>query len=241
MEPDREGGRLRAEKELQLTLDFPIETRLGPEDFLPAPANEAALNLVLLWPDWPDRIVTLVGPAGCGKSHLAEIWATRAGAQRIDPRALPSVAELAQKIPPALVIDDAEYVTDETALFHLLNFVIEHRLSLLMTRQRAPLPGEVLLPDLLSRLRRAPAIEIGSPDEPLVLAVLEKLCRDRQLIVDEQTLAFVALRLERSLDAARSFVLALDQAALAQGRAATRALATEVLTRMNGDATEIEP
>ena len=47
---------MRAEDEAQLTLDFPIKTRLGPDDFLPAPANEAALALIRRWPaDWPKR------------------------------------------------------------------------------------------------------------------------------------------------------------------------------------------
>jgi chromosomal replication initiation ATPase DnaA len=231
---------MRPNEEEQLPLDFPVDTRLGPDDFLPAPANEAALALVSRWPDWPDRIVSLVGPAGSGKSHLAAIWASRAGARKIDPLALPSLATLTKTVPTALLIDDADRVVDEKGLFHLLNFVIEHRLSLLMTRQRPPLPAEVALPDLLSRLRRAPAIEIGSPDEKLVIAVLEKLCRDRQLSVDASTLSYVGLRLERSLDAARAFVVALDRAALSQGRAATRALAADVLARFNGDAQEIE-
>jgi len=233
-------AKMRATDEEQLPLDFPVETRLCPDAFLSAPANEAALALVLRWPDWPDRIVSLVGPAGCGKSHLAAIWASRAGAKRIDPLALPSLAILTETVPTALLIDDADRVVDETALFHLLNFVIEHRLSLLMTRQRQPFPGEIVLPDLLSRLRRAPAIEIGPPDESLVLAVLEKLCRDRQLSVDAPTLSYVALRLERSLDAARAFVAALDRAALSQGRAATRALAADVLARLSDDAPEPE-
>lgn len=231
---------MRADDEEQLTLDFPIDTRFGPDDFLPAPANEAALALVTRWPDWPDRIVSLIGPAGSGKSHLATIWASRAGARKIDPRCLPTLSMLSETVPTALLIDDADRVLDETGLFHLLNFVIEHRLSLLMTRQRAPLPGEVALPDLLSRLRRAPSIEIGPPDEDLVLAVLEKLCRDRQLSVDRSTLSYVALRLERSLDAARAFVAALDRAALAQGRAATRALAADVLAKLNGEGPEVE-
>lgn len=224
----------------QLPLDFPVETRFGSDDFLSAPANEAALALVRAWPDWPDRIVSLVGPAGSGKSHLAAIWVARAGARVINPLSLPSPAALAATPPGAMLIDDADRVIDETALFHLMNFVIEHRLSLLMTRQRAPLPGEVALPDLLSRLRRAPAIEIGAPDDALVRAVLEKLCRDRQLSVDEPTLAYAALRLERSLDAARAFVTALDRTALAQGRAVTRALAAEVMAQSHGDEAEPE-
>ena len=230
----------RTERVEQLPLDFPVETRFGADDFLPALANEAALALVRAWPDWPDRIVMLVGPAGSGKSHLAAIWAARAGARVLDPLSLPSPATLAAMTPGPMLIDDADRVVDETALFHLLNFVIEHRLSLLMTRQRAPLPGEVALPDLLSRLRRAPAIEIGAPDEALVRAVLEKLCRDRQLSVDEPALAYATLRLERSLEAARAFVTALDRAAMAQGRAVTRALAAEVMARYGGEEAEPE-
>ena len=50
----------------QLPLDFPVETRFGADDFLPASSNEAALALVRAWPDWPDRFVMLVGPAGSG-------------------------------------------------------------------------------------------------------------------------------------------------------------------------------
>ena len=33
------------------------------------------LTLIERWPDWPDRIVVLIGPEGSGKSHLAAIWA----------------------------------------------------------------------------------------------------------------------------------------------------------------------
>jgi chromosomal replication initiation ATPase DnaA len=72
-------------------------------------------------------------------------------------------------------------------------------------------------------------VEIGAPDDDLMRAVLDKLFRDRQLIVEAPALAYAALRLERSLDAARAFVAALDREALARGRPATRALAAEVL------------
>jgi chromosomal replication initiation ATPase DnaA len=65
-------------------------------------------------------------------------------------------------------------------------------------------------------------------------AVLEKLFRDRQLLVEPPALAYAALRLERSLDAARAFVAALDRAALAQRRPVTRALAAQVMEAFSG-------
>ena len=66
-------------------------------------------------------------------------------------------------------------------------------------------------------------------------AVLAKLFLDRQLIVEAPTLDYVSLRLDRSLDAVRGFVAALDREAMAQGRPITRALAAEVMARCYPD------
>jgi len=213
----------------QLPLDLPLRPRLGREDFLAAASNEAALTLVERWPDWPDRVLTLIGPPGSGKSHLLTIFAERSKAMRAEGGALPSLAALVAASPGAIAIDDLDHVRDETALFHLLNFAVEHRAFVLMTAQKRPAAPEFRLPDLLSRLRRAPVVEIGLPDDDLVRAVLEKLFRDRQLVVEPPALAYAALRLERSLDAARLFVAALDREALIQQRRVTRALAAQVM------------
>ena len=219
----------------QLPLDLPATPRFGRDEFLPAASNRAALEMIDRWPDWPDRALTLIGPRGAGKSHLCAIWAARAGARAVAPDALPTLDRLAAETPRAILIDDVDRALDETALFHLLNFVTESGAFLLMSATRAPLAADVRLPDLLSRLRRAPAVEIGAPDEELMRAVLVKLFADRQLIVEPPALAFAALRLERSLDAARSFVAALDREALARGRPVTRALAAKVMEKFIKD------
>ncbi len=219
----------------QLPLDLPTTPRFGREEFLPAPSNRAALDMIERWPDWPDRVLTLIGPRGAGKSHLCAIWAARAGARAVAPDALPTLDQLAEAAARAIVIDDVDRASDETALFHLVNLASESGAFLLMSAARAPRAEDVRLPDLLSRLRRAPSVEIGAPDEELVRAVLVKLFADRQLIVEPPALAFAALRLERSLDAARAFVAALDREALAQGRPVTRALAAKVMEKFIKD------
>jgi DNA replication protein DnaC len=65
----------------QLTLDLPIETRFGREDFLVSPSNADAFETFEGWPAWPDRVLLLLGPTGAGKSHLGAIWAARATQQ----------------------------------------------------------------------------------------------------------------------------------------------------------------
>lgn len=225
---ERESGR-------QLPLDLPITPRFGREEFLPAASNRAALEMIDRWPDWPDRVLALIGPPGAGKSHLCAIWAARAGALVVAPDAPLALESLVAQAPRAILLDDVDRFADETALFHLLNFVGESGAFLLMSAARAPRPEEVRLPDLLSRLRRAPAVEIGAPDEELMRAVLVKLFADRQLLVEPPALTFAAARLERSLDAARAFVAALDREALAQGRPVTRALTAKVIEKFNQD------
>ncbi|MBI1869004.1 MAG: hypothetical protein HYS06_12055 [Methylocystis sp.] len=215
----------------QLPLELPTEPRYGPDDFLVSPSNRAAFEMVGRWPDWPDLSLLLLGPPGAGKSHLCAIWAGRANALVARPENIPTLPELSKSAPKALLLDGVDAARDETALFHFLNFASESGASLLMSARRPPSQSDVTLPDLLSRLRRAPIVEIGAPDDDLMRAVLEKLFRDRQLVVDTPLIDYVALRLERSLDAARAFVRLLDREALARGRGVTRVLAGEVLEK----------
>jgi chromosomal replication initiation ATPase DnaA len=56
-----------------------------------------------------------------------------------------------------------------------------------------------------------------------------KLFSDRQLSVDPTLVGYIAPRLERSLEAARAIVAALDREALARGKRVTRAMAAAFL------------
>jgi DnaA regulatory inactivator Hda len=218
----------------QIPLELPVRARHGLEEFLPSPANAAALQSVLQWPDWPAQTMLLLGPPGSGKTHLLAIWTKMANAFEISPAGIPAPGTLEGER-RAFALDNVDAVKDDTALFHFLNYVSESGGSLLMTARLAPDARRIRLPDLLSRLRRAPALEIGAPDDELIGAVLEKLFRDRQLSVDPSVTAFIVRRLERSLDAVRSFVEALDRESLARGRPVTRPLAGELLERLRED------
>jgi chromosomal replication initiation ATPase DnaA len=60
-------------------------------------------------------------------------------------------------------------------------------------------------------------------------AVLVKLLIDRQLVVDTGVVGYIALRIERSLDAARAFIDTLDREALARQSRISRGIAGDVL------------
>jgi chromosomal replication initiation ATPase DnaA len=213
-----------------LTFALPHAESLSRDNFLEGPSNAGALSLVDRWPDWPSHSVLLVGPEGCGKSHLATIWAERAGARIISAHAL-SEAEVPEALATgALVIEDlAAGRFDERALFHLMNMAREDNAFVLFTARAAPSGFAVALPDLNSRLRAVPVVQMASPDDQLFRALIVKFCADRQISVDESVVSYVERRIERSVVAARAIVAQLDLESLRLGRPVTRALAAEVL------------
>lgn len=213
----------------QLALALPHAESFARADFLPSPGNEAALTLIEAWPDWPARAVALVGPEGCGKSHLAAIWADRAGARFLAARALGTADLPAALATGALVIEDVgPGGFNERALFHLLNLAREEA-HVLLTARTAPAAWTIELADLGSRLRAIPAVSLASPDDALLRAVLVKLFADRQLDIEESLVTYLLARLERSFAALRRAVDELDREALRRQRPVTRALAAEVL------------
>ena len=226
----RRGPRAPSRTVEQLALDLALEPRFGAEDFLVSASNEQAYGLIEAWPAWPDQIVTLIGQAGSGKSHLAAIWASNAHAWTLD------AAEVRMERVPylvsnrALVLEDMDRGgRDDAALFHLLNLAREQKAFVLITGSSPPAAWNIATPDLLSRLRLAPSVAIAPPDDALLKAVLVKLFVDRQLVVDTQVVDSVALRIDRSLAMAGEIVAALDRRALQRGRRITRHLAMQII------------
>lgn len=225
----------RAREPVQLTLALSHPASLAREDFMVGPCNAAALDAIERWPDWPGRTLALVGPRGSGKSHLAAIWAARAGAGMIAASALDEAAAPAALASGAVLVEDAAAgAVNERALFHLLNIAREEQGSVLLTAESAPATWTLRLADLASRLRAVPVVTIGPPDDALFRTVLVKLFADRQLTVDEALLVYLERRVERSIVAAQAVVAALDREGLRQQRPVTRALAAELLDATNG-------
>lgn len=214
----------------QLAFALPHAESLSRDNFLEGPANAEALGLVECWPDWPNRVMLLVGPEGSGKSHLAAIWAEVAGARSTMAHTLTAATVPAALVTGALVVEDLNAGSfDERALFHLLNLAREDEAYVLITARVAPVGLPIELRDLRSRLRAVPVVQLTPPDDQLFRALIVKFCADRQMSIDESVVSYLASRIERSFAAARRAVEMLDTEALRLGRPVTRALAAELL------------
>lgn len=214
----------------QLAFTLPHAESLTRDNFLEGPANAAGLTLVDSWPDWPSRIMLLVGPEGAGKSHLAAIWAEQAGARSTTAHALTAAAVPGALATGALVLEDLKSPDfDERALFHLMNLAREDEAFVLITARAPPSQLQIELRDLRSRLRAVPVVPLSPPDDALFRALIVKFCADRQLSVDEPVVSYLVTRIERSYAAVRQAVELLDGEALRLGRRVTRALAADLL------------
>jgi chromosomal replication initiation ATPase DnaA len=214
----------------QLAFALPHAESLTRDNFLEGPANEAGLALIDRWPDWPNRVMLLVGPEGSGKSHLAAIWAEEAGARSTSAHALTAAAVPGALATGALVVEDLKSADfDERAMFHLMNLAREDDATVLITARAPPSAFEVELRDLRSRLRAVPVVSLLAPDDHLFRALIVKFCADRQMTIDETVVAYLSSRIERSYAAVRRAVELLDSEALRLGRPVTRALAAELL------------
>jgi chromosomal replication initiation ATPase DnaA len=213
----------------QLVLDLPHRQALGRDDFLVTASNSAAVALIDHWPDWPAHAAVIVGPPGSGKSHLVEVWRQRSKATRV--QAADVQVETAPEIleSGAVAIEDAAPPLNERGLFHLLNLAKQQGSSVLLTAETRPEHWKVALPDLLSRLKAIPVLEILPPDDALLRGVLVKLFFDRQIAAAESTISFMLARMPRSLGAARLMVAEIDRRALEERAEVTRPFVAKVL------------
>ena len=214
----------------QLALDLGHRAAFDADNFLIAPCNRDAVMWVDRWPAWPAPALVVHGPPACGKTHLAHVWQARSGARTV------AADQLSGAAPGALlsegscaVVEGGDHVTDEAALMHLYNVAAEAGGQLLITAATPPARWSLSLADLRSRLVATPAVAIGPPDDGLIAALLIKLFDDRQLRVSDGVVEFLLARMERSFEAARRLVTALDEAALANRRNITVPLARQVL------------
>lgn len=216
----------------QLTFDLGLRPALGREDFLVADSNASAVALVDQWPNWPSHVAAVTGPAGSGKSHLAQVWCNRSRAQTVAASGL-EIENL-----PGLLSAGALHVEDvdlssisETALFHLMNLARQSSGHILLTAQKWDI-AVVKLSDLQTRLSTVAVARIMEPGDDLLRGLLVKLFADRQIGVDEALIGYLVRRMPRSFEAARQLVDRLDHTALQEGTEINRHFASRIMAEM---------
>lgn len=207
----------------QLRLPLQRDLPASEAGFVMSDCNRAAAALLETWPNPVGGVVALCGPAGSGKSHLAQLWAERTGALPLDG------VEAAQADPlelegRAVLLDRAQDADDET-LFHLINLAQGPGGALLLVSRAAPGAWKVQLPDLRSRLDAVVTVAMEAPDDTVMAAILNARFAERSIAAPRDAIDYLVKRIDRSAEAAAAVVDRLD----ALHSPVTRVLARRVL------------
>lgn len=209
---------------------------MGREDFLLSESNGAAVEAVESLSPQTGGVLVIVGPAGSGKTHLAQVWRSATGAAQYPARGFDETAAAHILELGAGIIEDlpcAPGAWDERAFFHVLNAAVEGRAALLMTARQAPPAWGIATEDVRTRLRLARVAAITAPDDSLLAAVILKLMADRQMTVAANALRYALPRIERSFAAAEAFVREVERVTLQRRKPATLGVVREVVDRMS--------
>ncbi len=203
----------------QQRLDLAREGAPSFDTFVVGGSNTLAAQAVA---GWCGGTLALVGPAGSGKSHLAQAWADRNGAAAFTP-------DHAFVGGTPVLLEDADSGVPDEALFHLINLAARDGGGLLLTARSLPATWPTTLPDLRSRLNALPLVEIGPPDDAVLEGVLRQFFQRRNIRPPEEVYGYLLARMGRSIPDAAEIVRRLDEAGDAGFKPVTRVLARQIL------------
>jgi len=113
-----------------------------------------------------------------------------------------------------IVIDNFDKNIDENYIFTLFNFVDQNNKYLLINSEKPINEINFDLADLNSRAKNCLIAKIDKPDDELIKVLLSKSFSDRQIIINNKLIDFIAKRIARSYGKIFEFIYKIDEMSL---------------------------
>ena len=168
----------------QLVFKFPFKTRYYEQDYYVSSNNFSAYRLIESWPKWPDKLVNIFGPKGCGKTHLSNILKKKIKsikiikAENISNNLVDEIANY-----ECLIIDDYQKNIEENLFYSLLNQLKQLNIFLVVNSITSIKKEKYTLKDLKSRTESFVDLGIELPSDDLLMVIISKFFSDKQVEV----------------------------------------------------------
>ena len=202
----------------QLLFDFKFNKSYLDHDYYLSSSNQEAYNLINCWPKWIKKTINLYGEKFSGKSHLASIFEKKTTCIKVFSEEFSDETIKNFKTKQALIIEDLDENFPENLLYTLLNIIEQENKYLLITSLKSLNKFNFKLPDLISRIRNCLTIEIKTPDDNLIYALLIKYLSDRQINIDKKLIEYIIKRIDRSYEKIFFFIHKIDKLSLKKGK-----------------------
>lgn len=208
---------------------------------------DAVTQLSAVVPDERPTSVWLWGPAGSGRTHLAQALCARAGTQRLAAAYLPlsemqnvDVEVLSGCETLSIVcLDDWEAIVGradwERAVFRLHTLLEDHGGRLVVTAMSPPAAATISLRDLASRFAAGVVIKLQTLSDPDLAAALMLRASRLGLTLPTDTAQYLLRRLPRDMTTLCEALDKLDGASLASQRRLTVPFVKSVLGERPGE------
>ena len=202
-------------KELnQLLLDFDIKKNFNDHDYFVSDSNYFAFNLIDKWPKWEKRIINISGERFSGKTHLANIFKSKASALFLNENQINDDIFKKIKLHESIIVDGFSNKIDEKLTYSILNLVDQDNKYLIINSTMPINEINFKLDDLKSRTKNCLFAKIEKPDDELMFALVLKNFSDRQIVIDKKLIDFIIKRIDRSYDKIFEFIYKIDELSL---------------------------
>lgn len=231
---------------MQLFFDFPITPDYSFTSFVACNGNQSALEFVkrFIAPGSGENLLYLYGEAGSGKTHLlsAVSKAFSDNPENTLPPLIP--AELitglncvdivrAASAQPILILDNLHLLQDSstvrTAIWQLFNDFYESGRKIIAAANLPPKELASLDDHLKSRFMWGLVARLDISDDESRRMIMKKLADDRQLLLPDDVIAYLLLRLPRDIPSLSAAVELLKQHSFATQKKISLKLAREAL------------
>ena len=215
----------------QLVFKFPFKKRYYEQDYYVSSNNFSAYRLIESWPKWPDKLVNIFGPKGCGKTHLSNILKKKIKFIKII-KAENITNNLVDEITnyECLIIDDYKKNIEENLFYSLLNQLKQLNIFLVVNSTTSIKKEKYTLKDLKSRTESFVDLGIELPSDDLLMVIISKFFSDKQVEVTPKVSEYIIKNVDRSYEKIFKFIKNVDELSLSSGKSININLIKKVLS-----------
>lgn len=207
----------------QTFFKYNLKSHLTIDDYFVSNSNRFSYNTLIK--DQNNNNFFLYGPTKSGKTHLGSIWK-----KKFDALIYNNNLEEIINCKKNVFIDDIFLNIIEEDVFHLINHCYLNNLKMLVTSNNFLYEYIFKLQDLSSRLKTFINIQIELPDDELLINLMVKLFKDKQIIIkNPEIFNFILRRVQRSYEKIFLLIEKIDKLSLMQKRQLTIPLIKELI------------